>query len=107
MSSHNKAKRGKLSINEMILVSIYSVAEKGEKCTFEKLLEIAFYLFPSTFCFSQYPSWPDSRKLDRPLRMLRRNNLISGDPKSSFTLTKEGEKKAEEIMHLFNQKRLL
>ncbi|MBU0513270.1 MAG: acetyltransferase GCN5 [Proteobacteria bacterium] len=50
---------------------------------------------------------PDSRKLDRPLRALRKDNLIIGDPKTIFLLTKQGEKKVAEILKALKQGKLL
>jgi len=60
-------------------------------------------MFPQTLKFERYPIWPDSRKLDRPLRLLRDEKLIVGDPKSYFVLTKEGKKRAEEIERILKQ----
>ena len=94
------------SITDLILYSIYSISEKKEKCTFEKLVKECFTLFPRAFGLSQYPKWPDSRKLDRPLRTLRKRKLITGNPKTIFSLTKKGLKLAEEITKSFKQKRL-
>jgi len=95
-----------LGINELILLGIYSIVNNGEKCTFERLIKECFTLFPKTFSFSKYSNWPDSRKLDRPLRALRQKKLIKGDPKTSFTLTKTGHKIAEEITKTFRQRKL-
>lgn len=94
------------SINDLILFGIYSLVEKKEKCTFENLVRECFRLFPKAFSFSKYPQWPDSRKLDRPLRTLRKRRLIDGNPKTSFFLTKSGKKLAEEIVKSFRQRRL-
>jgi len=94
------------AINDLILFAIYLLNEKKEKCTFEKLVKECFTLFPKTFSFSKYPKWPDSRKLDRPLRTLRKRKLITGNPKASFSLTKSGKKLAEEMIKAFRQRKL-
>lgn len=104
--SFNKELGKNLGINELILLGIYSIVNNGEKCTFEKLVKESFNLFPETLCFSQYPEWPDSRKLDRPLRTLRKRKLITGNPKTYFSLTKLGKKMAIEILKTFRQKKL-
>jgi len=96
----------KVSINDLILFSIYSLSIKKEKCVFERLVEKCFTLFPKTFSFPKFPKWPDSRKLDRSLRTLRRKKLITGDPKSFFSLTKLGRKTAEEVAKTFRQRKL-
>lgn len=95
------------SINNLILFGIYSVIEKKEKCTFDKLVKECFTLFPKTFGFSKYPKWPDARKLDRPLRTLRNKKLITGNPSTAFSLTKLGKKKALEVTKSLQQKKLL
>jgi len=64
----------KHSINELILFAIYSLNKSSKKCTFQKLINECFSLFPKKFCFSKYPKWPDARKLDRSLRTLRKEN---------------------------------
>ena len=100
-------KNSKFSVNDLILFCIYSVNLNREKCSFERLIKECFTLFPETLRFQRYPIWPDSRKIDRPLRVLRNEKLIIGDPKTIFMLTKEGEKKAAEIDRALKQGKLL
>jgi len=116
-----------IGINELIVLGIYLITEppppeegakskkrakssspinNGEKCTLERLIKESFNLFPAAFCFSQYPEWPDSRKLDRPLRTLRKRKLITGNPKTYFYLTKLGKKIAIETAKTFRQRKL-
>ena len=96
----------KARITDLILFGINSVIENKEKCTFERLIKECFTLFPETFCFSKYPQWPDSLKLDRRLRTLRKRKLITGDPKTSFSLTKLGKTIALETAKTFRQRKL-
>ena len=96
-----------ISILDLILFSIYSVISKKEVCTFERLVKECFDLFPKRFSFEENSKWPDSRKLDRSLRSLRKEELIKGSPKISFTLTKKGERIAVEISKSLRQKKLL
>lgn len=96
----------KLGINGLILFSINSVIEGGKECTFELLIKECFTDFPQVFAFKSHPQWPDSRKLDRTLRSLRNQNLIIGDPKTYFNLTKAGKKVAEDINKNFQQRKL-
>ena len=91
---------------DLILFSIHSVASNREKCDFERLLKECFALFPQIFDFSKYPQWPDSLKLDRQLRTLRKRKLITGSPKTSFSLTKLGKKIALETSKTFRQRKL-
>ena len=97
---------GENSINNLILFSIYSVTKGNEKCTFERLAKECFDLFPTAFCFSRYSQWPDSRKLDRPLRILRERKLIGGSPKTFFSLTKAGKAVAEAVGKTLRQRKL-
>jgi len=97
----------KTSVNDLILFCIHSVVLGGEQCSFERLVKECFTLFPDTLKFPRYPIWPDSRKLDRPLRALRNDKLIVGDPKNYFILTKTGEEKAAVISKLLRQGKLL
>jgi len=95
-----------IGINQLILFCMYSMDLDREKCTFERLIKECFTLFPKAFCFSRYAQWPDSRKLDRPLRTLRNKRLIRGDPASSFVLTQKGKKEARELTKILTQKKL-
>jgi len=97
----------KIPVEELILFCIHSVILTGEQCSFERLVKECFTLFPDTLKFSRYPIWPDSRKLDRPLRSLRNERLIIGDPKTYFMLTKEGEEKAAIVSKKLRQGKLL
>ena len=96
----------KVAINDLIVFGIYSVAGRGEKCTFERLIKECFTLFPKVFSFPHFTQWPDSRKIDRPLRSLREEKIIneSGD---KFFLTKIGERKAQELAKIFKQGKLI
>lgn len=96
----------KLGINHLILFAIYSVTSDQKKCTFERLIKECFTLFPKVFGFSQYPQWPDSRKLDRPLRTLRKRKLIKGSPKAFFFLTDPGQGIAKDMVRTLSQKKL-
>ena len=95
------------SVNDLILFCIYSVSLNNEQCSFERLVKECFSLFPETLRFTRYPIWPDSRKLDRPLRALRNEKLIVGDPKTYFILTKLGEEKAAVVSKVLRQGKLL
>ena len=94
-------------ILDLILFAIYSVISKKEICTFERLIKECFNLFPKSFCFEKNSKWPDSRKLDRSLRTLRKKELITGTPDAFFSLTKKGQNSAVEISKILRQKKLL
>ena len=96
----------RVRINDLILLGIHSVNERRKGCTFEGLVKECFDLFPGTFRFSDLSQWPDARKLDRPLRTLRRKGLIVGHPQTVFTLTVLGKKTALEVAKALGQRRL-
>lgn len=96
---------GKLSINNLILFSINYIESSKKSCTFEDLIEVCFRYFPGTFSFENLSRWPDSRKLDRPLRTLRNRKLIKGGP--AFSLTETGRKIAKDTTKFLTQKKLL
>lgn len=83
--------------DQLIIFSILSIKRSGEDCTFERLIKECFTLFPKSFNFQRYPQWPDSIKLDRPLRDLRNRNLIIGKNTTRFELTRLGERYSLEI----------
>jgi hypothetical protein len=95
------------SVNDLILFCIHSVVLNSEQCSFERLIKECFTLFPETLRFARYPVWPDSRKLDRPLRALRSEKLIIGDSKTYFILTKLGEEKSAIVSKALRQGKLL
>ena len=96
----------KASINDLILFCINSLNAKKEKASFERLIKECFDFFPKAFSFSSN-KWPDSRKLDRPLRTLRKRKLIKGSPRGTFSLTGLGRKRAEDVSKTFGQRKLL
>jgi len=96
----------KLSVNQLILFSIYSITLNKKNCTFEELVERCFISFPETFRFENIKKWPDSRKLDRPLRTLRSKRLIGSDLEDNIALTNLGRKSAKQIAKNLTQKKL-
>ena len=85
----------KIPAAHLIVFGIYSILQRGENCTFEKLIEECFDLFPKVFSFIRHPEWPDSLKFDRTLRTLREKGLVVGSPNTFYSFTKFGEKIAK------------
>jgi len=98
---------GSARIADLILFAMLSLKGSGKECIFENLIKECFILFPKTVSFSEHPRWPDSRKIDRPLRTLRKQKLITGNPRDSFFLTREGERLAQEVFRKLRQGKLL
>jgi hypothetical protein len=97
----------KVSVSDLIVFAMYSIINDKKKCGFEDLAKQCFSFFPKAFGLKGYPKWPDARKLDRPLRAIRKRKLITGDPKSSFKLTVTGKKRALGVAKAFRQGKLL
>jgi len=95
----------KLSIENSILFVLYS--NNSKKQTFENLVKKCFGYFPEIFSLKNNPKWPDTRKLDRPLRDLRERKLIKGGSNTFISLTDKGKKIGQETNNLFCQKKLL
>jgi hypothetical protein len=104
---NKKLSSSKASVEDLILFCIHSIILNNEQCSFERLVKECFVLFPETIRFPRYPIWPDSRKLDRPLRALRVEGLIIGDPKTYFLLTKEGQERTAIVSKILRQGKLL
>lgn len=95
----------KISIPDFILLALFTIGPQ-KSCKFENLLKECYNLSPETFSFPQISQWPDARKIDRPLRTMRKKGLIKGSPESFFSLTKKGRKIAQELAKILRQKKL-
>lgn len=97
----------KKTLHDLILFCLFRVIDKKEQATIERLTAECFTFFPNQFKLKGYLKWPDSRKLDRAMRSLRKNKLIDGNPKALFTLTQKGKKEVENMLKELRQKKLL
>ncbi|MBA7582061.1 hypothetical protein ES708_23981 [subsurface metagenome] len=86
-----------VDIHSLILICIEDVISSKSDCTFERLVYECFANYPKVFGLFRYPQWPDSNKLDRPLRKLRERGLIVGSPKLGFSLTEDGKHKVSRV----------
>jgi len=94
------------SIKQIILFTLYSLQKEHKNCSFSRLVRECFNNFPQVFALEEYRQWPDTRKLDRPLRDLRKRKLIKGNPQTYFSLTVSGKKLAQTISKSFCQQKL-
>jgi len=92
--------KDELSLNDMILISVSNVSHTNDICTFERLVFECFKSFPKNFGFRKYPDWPDSSKLNRPLRKLREQGYLKGGAKTQFALTELGIQRLKNISHI-------
>jgi len=78
------------SLEDMILISIDSVIQKENKCSFGNLVKECFIKYPKYFSLNDVPEYPDSLKLDRPLREMREKGIIVGSPTTFYSITNFG-----------------
>ncbi|HHE76763.1 MAG TPA: hypothetical protein ENL27_02175, partial [Candidatus Parcubacteria bacterium] len=65
----NESLYKKINIANLLLFTIHLITSKSKnKCSFGEIVVTSFSLFPKTFSLAEMPKWPDSRKIDRPLR---------------------------------------
>ncbi|MBI4039625.1 hypothetical protein HY388_02250 [Candidatus Daviesbacteria bacterium] len=86
-------KRTRNTLDDLLLLCISDILGKKQKCSYGNLVKKASTKYPEVFSLSDYPKWPDSLKLDRPLRQLRSERLITGSPTTFYSLTSLGKEK--------------
>lgn len=96
----------KIPINDLILLGIYLLEKEEKLCDFEELIGKCFSLSSESISFKRN-KWPDSRKIDRPLRDLKNKDLVNISSEFIFSLTKKGTKESLEIIKELYQGKLL
>lgn len=81
------------SLEDLILIGMDAVVKKKNKCSYGDLINELFSKHPRLFSIADYPKWPDTLKLDRPLRSLRSDRLITGSPVTFYSLTPLGKER--------------
>ena len=104
ISEARKTTYSQMDIHSLILICIDNVIRNNEDCTFERLVYECFTNFPKAFSLFRYPQWPDSNKLDRPLRKLRQRGLIVGSPKIGFLITEDGKHQLAKARRMLEHK---
>lgn len=104
MKNLDSAVYQKVSIADLILAVISSLS--GNEISFGKILRKCFELSPAKFGFSEL-KMPDSRKIDRPLRLLKEHKFVESKDGNVFRLTKKGKDRALVLANFFRQKRLI
>ncbi len=88
------------SIEDIILVCIDSVIQKSSKCSFGSLVKECFIRYPNNFSLNEAPEYPDSLKLDRPLREMREKGIIVGSPTTFYLITNLGRSRLSNLKSL-------
>ena len=79
------------SLEDMILICIDNVIKTNKKCSFGNLVKECFLKYPKYFSLNDVPEYPDSLKLDRPLREMRQKGIIIGSPVTYYSITDFGK----------------
>lgn len=94
------SKKKKLSQTEMILISLYRVAEgTTEKVPEEEIVIEAWKKFPHSFSLRNHPEYPEGSAVSKRMAdKLKPQGLVIGLGDNIFRLTDKGIKKAENIL---------
>lgn len=80
-----------IDLDSLVTFAVWSIGQKGEQCTFERLVAECFALFPRKFSLFRYPQWPDSARVNKSwLRCRTDKGHITGSVKQGFHLTQMG-----------------
>lgn len=86
------------SIDELLVYCVYRILERGEDCTFERLVAECFTLYPKEFGLRGYEHWPDSARVNKAwLRCRTDRGWITGSVKDGFHLTEQGRQVALKV----------
>jgi hypothetical protein len=94
----------RISLDDMILMSLGSILKRKPKCSFGDLVYECFRNYPQHFSLREYPNYPDSLKLDRPLRNLRLKGFIKGSPVTHYSFTSIGGNYINRLNKLYKGK---
>lgn len=94
------SKKKKLSQTEMILISLYSVAEgTTKKIPEEEIIIEAWQKFPHSFSLRNHPEYPDGSAVSKRMAdKLKPQGLVIGLGDNVFRLTDKGIEKAKGIL---------
>ena len=88
-----------IDLDSLVTYAVWSIQQNGEACTFERLVEECFRLFPNKFSMFGYPQWPDAARINKSwLRCRTDKGLISGKTKTGFTLTPKGREHVRRLL---------
>lgn len=99
-----KAPVPSVSIDHLLTYAVALVKEKGEECTFERLVCECFTLFPQHFGMQRYTQWPDSLRVNKSWwRCRSHHGWLIGSVQEGFHLTDQGAKVASRVAQLVAQ----
>jgi len=96
-----------IDLDSLVTYAVWSIEQKEEACTFERLVEECFKLFPKKFSLFGYPQWPDSARVNKSwLRCRTDKGLIKGTVKTGFRLTPLGDNAVASTAELLQGRRV-
>jgi hypothetical protein len=87
----------KVTLNDLVVFSIYYLHEEGGEITSEDIVSACFMLFPQRFSLRKYPHWPDSAVVTRRWSEIRGKGYLLGSTAKGFRLTVKGIRHAQKI----------
>lgn len=88
-----------IDLDSLVTYAVWLIEQKNETCTFERIVEECFTLFPDKFSLFGYPHWPDSARVNKSwLRCRTDKGLIKGKVKTGFELTEKGLRLVEDLL---------
>lgn len=87
----------KVTLNDLVVFSIYYLHEEGGEITSEDIVSACFMLFPQRFSLRKYPHWPDSAVVTRRWSEIRSKGYLLGNTAKGFKLTPKGIRHAQKI----------
>lgn len=86
------------NLDELVVYSAFQVTERGEPCTFERIVVEAFRTFPEEFALAGFDEYPDSARVNKCwLRCRTDRGWLVGNVKHGFSLSETGRNVALEV----------
>ena len=93
----------KITLNDLVLYSVYYLHTQGSEITSEDIISACFVLFPKRFSLRKYPQWPDSGMVSRRWSDSKSKGYLRGNATKGFELTAKGIKRAGKIEKLLGK----
>ena len=87
-----------VSLTKLTIFAISKIAENGEECAYERVVNECFTLFPKRFSFQRYPEWPDGTRVKIEILRCRDKGWVTGNEKNGFQITTLGKRVADEVL---------
>jgi len=95
----------KVTLNDLVIFSIYYLHEEGGEITSEDIVSACFMFFPQRFSLRKYPHWPDSAVVTRRWSECRSKGYLLGNTAKGFKLTLKGIRHAQKVAKMLGGER--